>query len=66
MNYRRFFSFDVIGGALWVCSLSIAGYLLGGVELIRKHIDLVCLGIILLSVLPILFSALKNKMRKAA
>jgi membrane-associated protein len=66
MNYRRFFSFDVIGGALWVCSLSIAGYLLGGVELIRKHIDLVCLGIILLSVLPILFSALKSKMRKAA
>lgn len=66
MNYRRFFSFDVVGGALWVGSLTTAGYLLGGVELIRKPIDLVCLGIILISVLPILFSALKNKMSKTA
>lgn len=64
MSYRRFFSFDVVGGGLWVCSLSIAGYLLGGVDFIRKHIDLVCLGIILISVLPILVSALKNRFAK--
>lgn len=64
MNYRRFFSFDVLGGALWIGSLTIAGYLLGEVEFIRKHIDLVCLGIILLSVLPILFSAIKARMSK--
>ncbi len=64
MNYRRFFSFDVLGGALWIGSLTIAGYLLGEVEFIRKHIDLVCLGIILLSVLPILLSAIKARMSK--
>lgn len=65
MNYRRFVSFDILGGALWIGSLSIAGYLLGEVEFIRKHIDLVCLGIILVSVLPIVFAWLKGK-RKAA
>jgi membrane-associated protein len=64
MNYRRFVSFDVLGGALWIGSLTIAGYLLGEVEFIRKHIDLVCLGIILLSVLPIIFGYLKSKMGK--
>jgi len=64
MNYRRFFSFDVLGGGLWIGTLATAGYLLGGVDFIRNHIDLVCLGIILISVLPILFSALKNKMDK--
>lgn len=64
MNYRRFLSYDVLGGALWIGGLTFAGYLLGNVEIIRKHIDLVCLGIILLSVLPIIFSALKNKMAK--
>ncbi|MBA3681290.1 MAG: VTT domain-containing protein [Bacteroidetes bacterium] len=64
MNYRRFFSFDILGGALWIGSLTIAGYLLGEVEIIRKHIDLVCLGIILISVLPIIFAYLKGK-RKA-
>ena len=66
MNYRRFFSFDILGGILWIGSLTIAGYLLGEVEFIRKHIDLVCLGIILISVLPILFSALKNRANKKA
>lgn len=65
MNYRRFFSFDVLGGALWIGSLSIAGYLLGEIEFIRKHIDLVCLGIILVSVLPIVFAYFKNKGKTA-
>jgi len=64
MNYKKFVSFDLLGGALWIGSLSIAGYLLGEVEFIRKHIDLVCLGIILLSVLPIIFGYLKSKMAK--
>jgi membrane-associated protein len=61
MNYRRFLSFDVLGGALWVGGLTVAGYLLGEVEFIRKHIDLVCLGIIFVSVLPILLSLVRRK-----
>ena len=64
MNYKKFVSFDLLGGALWIGSLTIAGYLLGEVEFIRKHIDLVCLGIILVSVLPIIFGYLKSKMNK--
>jgi membrane-associated protein len=56
MNYKKFVSFDILGGALWIGSLTIAGYLLGEVEFIRKHIDLVCLGIILISVLPIIYA----------
>ncbi len=66
MSYKKFVSFDLVGGALWIGSLTTADYLLGEVEFIRKHIDLVCLGIILLSVLPIIFSALKSRMNKAA
>ena len=65
MNYRRFFSFDILGGILWVGGLTTAGYLLGEVEFIRKHIDLVCLGIIAVSVLPIIFTMVKNKFSKA-
>lgn len=65
MDYKKFFSFDILGGVLWIGSLTIAGYLLGEVEIIRKHIDLVCLGIILVSVLPIIFGYLKARMNKA-
>jgi membrane-associated protein len=63
MNYKKYILFDIFGGALWIGSLTIAGYLLGEVEFIRKHIDLVCLGIILLSVLPIILSFIKSKMK---
>lgn len=64
MDYKKYLSFDVLGGALWIGSLTAAGYLLGEVEFIRKHIDLVCLGIIGLSVLPIILAYLKSKMNK--
>jgi membrane-associated protein len=64
MKYRIFFFYDLIGGFLWVFGLCTAGYLLGEVEWIRKHIDLVCLGIIGLSVLPILFEFIKAKLKK--
>ena len=65
MKYKKFFSFDVLGGALWICSLTIAGYLLGNVEFIRKHIDLVCLSIIFISVIPVIVGILKGS-KKAA
>lgn len=65
MNYKKFLSFDVLGGVLWIGSLTTAGYLLGEVEFIRKHIDLVCLGIIGLSVLPIIITFLKNKFSRS-
>ena len=61
MNYKKFISFDLLGGALWIGSLTTAGYLLGEVEFIRKHIDLVCLGIIFLSVIPVILGLLKKK-----
>lgn len=61
MKYRKFLSFDLLGGALWIGSLTTAGYLLGEVDFIRKHIDLVCLGIIFISVAPIIFSAIQAK-----
>ena len=64
MKYRIFFFYDLMGGFLWVFGLCTAGYLLGEVEWIRKHIDLVCLGIIGLSVLPILFEFIKSKLKK--
>ena len=61
MDYKKFVSFVLLGGALWIGSLTIAGYLLGEVEIIRKHIDLVCLGIIFISVLPIILAYIKSK-----
>lgn len=64
MKYRKFFLFDVVGGFLWIFSLSLAGYFLGNINWIKKNIELVCLGIIFISVLPMLISFLKAKFGK--
>ncbi len=62
MHYRKFFLFDLLGGFLWIFSLTLAGYLLGEVVWIREHVDLVCLGIIFISIFPMLFGFIKSKL----
>jgi len=61
MNYKIYLLFDILGGAIWIFSLTTAGYLLGEITWIRKNIDLVCIGIVLLSVMPILVKVYKLK-----
>jgi membrane-associated protein len=65
MNYRKFLLFDIIGGCLWIVSMSIAGYFLGQIPWIEKNIEKVVLLIIFISVLPMLISFLKSKFAKA-
>ena len=64
MDYKKYFLFDILGGFLWVAGLSTAGYLLGNIEFIKTHVDLVCIGIVLVSVLPIVFQFLKARFSK--
>jgi membrane-associated protein len=61
MKYVTFFLFDILGGALWISSLTIAGYFLGHYEWIKLHIELVTIGIILLSVMPMVIGFLGRK-----
>jgi membrane-associated protein len=62
MDYRKFLLFDILGGFLWIFSLTISGYLLGEVEWIREHIDVVCLGIIFISILPMIINFFSTRL----
>jgi membrane-associated protein len=54
MRYRRFLTYNVVGGIGWVASMTLAGYLLGQtVPNISKHIHELVIVIIILSVIPI-------------
>lgn len=64
MKYRTFLIYDILGGALWVGSMLMAGYLLGEITWIREHVDLMAIGIVVISVSPIIFSYLKGKYHK--
>ncbi|MBA3971971.1 MAG: VTT domain-containing protein [Bacteroidetes bacterium] len=64
MNYRRFLSFDILGGVIWIGSLTFAGYFLGEIPWIRANIEKVALGIIFISILPIIIEILRAKFGK--
>jgi len=53
MQYARFVSFNVIGGLGWVLSMTLAGYFLGAIPVIRANFEKVVLGIVFISVAPI-------------
>lgn len=55
MNYFRFWAFNVSGAICWVGGFLTAGYLFGSWPLIKDNFSLVTLGIIVVSVLPIVF-----------
>jgi membrane-associated protein len=63
MDYPRFLSFNVFGGIGWVISMTMAGYFLGEVELVRRHFEKVIIGIVFVSVLPIVFEYLRGRGR---
>ena len=63
MDYPRFLSFNVFGGIGWVVSMTMAGYFLGDNEIVRKHFEKVIIGIVFISVLPIVFEFLKGRGR---
>lgn len=65
MDPKRFFSFNVSGGVLWVVSLTLAGYLFGNLPFIRDHLTLVILGIIFLSLLPGIIAIIRARLAHA-
>lgn len=70
MHYGTFLTYNVVGAFLWVVGITLAGYFLGNIPLIRDNFSTVVLLIIFLSILPIIFEIIKEKMsnrnRKAA
>ncbi len=67
MNYRRFVTYNVTGGILWVFSMILTGYLLGSaVPDIDKHIHYVIAVVIVLSILPAVIEVLRNRRKSAA
>jgi membrane-associated protein len=62
MSYRRFLSFNVIGGIGWVASMSLLGFTLGKIHpQITKEIDKLVIVIIFVSLIPGAIGYLKNR-----
>lgn len=69
MNYRRFVSFNVFGGILWVCSTVLLGYSMGrliGAERVNKYIHVIIIAVVFLSILPGIIEFLRARARSSA
>lgn len=61
MTYPRYFVFDFIGGVIWVFSLCLAGYWFGNLPVVKNNLSFVILGIVGLSVMPIVIGWLRQR-----
>lgn len=61
MPYRTFVTYNVIGGILWGVSLTLLGYWLGQVALVRDNIEPFILGIVAISFGPVVFELLRMR-----
>ncbi len=63
MDYRTYTTYSVIGGVLWGAGVTTLGYALGGVAVVRDHIELLLLGVVAVSFLPIIFELVRHRSR---
>jgi len=61
MSYRTFALYNVTGGVGWVVICIGAGYLFGNVPVVRENFSLVALGIVIVSLLPMVFEYVRYR-----
>jgi membrane-associated protein len=61
MPYSRFIGYSAVATALWVGLILPAGYFFGNIPVIKRHFELVVIGIIAVSCLPMVFEYLRAR-----
>ena len=61
MHYRTFLTYNIVGGVLWGAGVTLLGYFLGQVAFVRSNVEPIILGIVFVSVLPILVELLRAR-----
>ncbi|GHT08509.1 membrane protein [Bacteroidia bacterium] len=64
MSYKYFFSYNIIGGIVWVALFMFGGYFFGTQEVVQKNLSLVIFGIIFVSCLPAVFEIVRQKRKQ--
>ncbi len=62
MTYRRFLPLDILGGGLWIFSLTLAGYWFGNLAWVKANLSLVIVGIIGISLMPLAIGYIKGRL----
>ena len=63
MNYRTYTIYSVIGGVLWGVGVTVLGHSLGNVDFVAENIELIAIGIIAVSLIPVAIELLRQRSR---
>ena len=61
MEYRQFLSYNVIGALLWVIGFTYAGFYFGNMPFVRKNLEYLIFGIIIVSMLPAIIEVIRHR-----
>jgi membrane-associated protein len=61
MSYRRFLSYNLAGGCLWIGLLVYAGYLFGNIPWVKDNLSLIVIGIVVVSLIPAATAFLRER-----
>lgn len=64
MHYGTFISYNIIGAFIWVTSLTLAGYFLGALPIVKENFETAIFLIIGISLIPVLFEFIKHRLEK--
>lgn len=64
MHYNTFLMYNIVGGFIWVTSLTFIGYFLGGLPIVKENFETAIFGIVGLSLLPVVVEYVKHKLSK--
>lgn len=63
LRHRTFTIWNALGGVLWAVLLGVAGFSLGRIPVVASNVELIGVGIVLLSVVPIVIATLVRRSR---
>ena len=61
MTYGHFITYNIVGGIVWTAVFIFGGYFFGNLPFVEKNFSLVIIAIIVISVLPAVYEAIKNR-----
>lgn len=61
MNYKRFITYNIVGAVAWVVSMCGAGMALGQIQFVKERFEIIVIGIVILSVMPMVVEYIKAR-----
>ncbi len=65
MSYLKFFTYNVVGGVLWIALFIFGGFFFGNIPIVKRNFTIVIFAIIILSIMPAVIEFLRERRRKA-